>query len=307
MVERPVAAAQDPARWRSRAGHRRGPGRPRSRRPEPLGQARSDRRGEGAAGAMGMAGREPRALPDPSACSRSRARPRPSRPERCPPLTSTARQPSASRLSPAARISAMLPIVAPHRISASGKFGVRMSARAISSRFKPSSASGSISRAPPLATMTGSTTSGMPAARSLQHGGDRLDHRQIVQHAGLDRIGADIVEHDLDLPANEIGRDRQNAEYALGVLRGQRGDRGRRIGVEHRHGLDVGLDAGAAAGIGAGDDQHPAAHCYSAAWAEASRSDAGARSPRCRQRRQDCLRRSRRRPRRRVPRPRLRP
>ena len=64
-----------------------------------------------------------------------------------------------------------------------------------------------------------------------------------------------------------IGRD---AEDALGILRGQRGYRSCRIGVEHRHGLDVGLDAGAAAGIGTGDDQHPAAH-YSAAWAGLSR------------------------------------
>ena len=48
-----------------------------------------------------------------------------------------------------------------------------------------------------------------------KHRGHRLDHRRIVQHAGLDRIGADIVEHDLDLLADEIGRDRQDAENAL--------------------------------------------------------------------------------------------
>ena len=98
-----------------------------------------------------------------------------------------------------------------------------------------------------------------------QRGGNRLDDQQIVQHACLDCIGPDVVEHDLDLLANKIGRDRQNAEDALGVLRSQRGDRRRRIGIEHRHGLDVGLDTGAAAGIRAGDDQYPAAHGYSAA------------------------------------------
>jgi len=54
------------------------------------------------------------------------------------------------------------------------------------------------------------------------------------------------------------------AENPFRVLRSQRGYCRRRIGVEHRHGLDVGLDTGAAAGIGAGNDQHPAAH-YSAA------------------------------------------
>src|SRR6202048_4687970 len=109
------------------------------------------------------------------------------------------------------------------------------------------------------------------AAGSLaQNRGDGFDDRQIVQHAGLDRIGADVVEHDLDLPPNKLGWDRQNPEYALGVLRSQRGYRGGGVGVEHRHGLNVGLDAGAAAGIGTGDDQHPAVHGYSAACAEPS-------------------------------------
>ena len=93
-----------------------------------------------------------------------------------------------------------------------------------------------------------------------QDGGDRLDHGGIVQHAGLDRVGTDILEHDLHLPADEVGRDRQDAEYTLGVLGCQRGDSRRRKGVEHRHGLDVCLDAGAAAGIRAGDDQNPPLH-----------------------------------------------
>ena len=81
-----------------------------------------------------------------------------------------------------------------------------------------------------------------------------------MQHAGLDRVGADVVEHDFHLPADEIWGDRQHAENALGVLRGQRGDRRRGERVEHRHRLDVGLDAGAAAGIRAGDDQNPPLH-----------------------------------------------
>ena len=81
-----------------------------------------------------------------------------------------------------------------------------------------------------------------------------------MQHAGLDRVGADIVEHDLHLLADESRIDRQDAVDPLGVLRGQRGDRGRREGAEHRHRLDVGLNAGAAAGIGAGDDEDAALH-----------------------------------------------
>ncbi len=181
-------------------------------------------------------------------------------PARCPPLTSTARQPSASKDSPAARIAVTSPIAMPHRISASGRFGVSTVARPISSRFSASTASGSISRAPPLAAITGSTTSGRPAARCAQYCGERFDYRGIVQHAGFDRVGADIVEHHLDLLADEFWRDRQHAEDAQGVLRGQRSDRRRCVGTEHRHRLDIGLDAGAAAGIRAGDDQHPPAH-----------------------------------------------
>ena len=93
-----------------------------------------------------------------------------------------------------------------------------------------------------------------------EHRGDGLDHRGIVQHAGLDRVGPDIVEHDLDLLPDEFGRDRQYPENAERVLRRQRRDRRGGETVEHRHGLDVGLNAGAAARIGAGDDQHPPLH-----------------------------------------------
>ena len=80
-----------------------------------------------------------------------------------------------------------------------------------------------------------------------QHRGQGLDDRGIMQHAGLDRVGADIVEHDLDLLTDKIGRDRQHAENPFGVLRRQSGYRGCRVTAEHRDGLDVGLDSGAAA------------------------------------------------------------
>ena len=49
-----------------------------------------------------------------------------------------------------------------------------------------------------------------------------------------------------------------NGEHAPRVLRGQRGDRRRRIAAERGHRLDVGLDAGAAAGVRPGDDQNAA-------------------------------------------------
>ena len=57
--------------------------------------------------------------------------------------------------------------------------------------------------------------------------------------------------------ADEVRRDVEDAEHALGVLRGQRGDGGHGVAAQRRDRLDVGLHAGAAAGIRAGDDQHP--------------------------------------------------
>src|SRR5204863_435111 len=54
----------------------------------------------------------------------------------------------------------------PARISASGRFGVSTAACGTRRRFKAPIAPSSISRAPPFATMTGSRTSGIPAARS---------------------------------------------------------------------------------------------------------------------------------------------
>ncbi len=54
----------------------------------------------------------------------------------------------------------------PARISASGRLGVSTAARGTSRRFSASIAPGSISGAPPFATITGSTTSGTAAARA---------------------------------------------------------------------------------------------------------------------------------------------
>ena len=99
------------------------------------------------------------------------------------------------------------------------------------------------------------------ARRMLPEGGGHGgDHLGAVQHAGLQRIGADVGQHDLDLLGDEGGLDRHDAMHALGILGGQSGDRG---GGEGAHGgdrLDVGLDPGPAAGVGTGDDQDAAFH-----------------------------------------------
>ena len=206
------------------------------------------------------------ALPDADARRGSPARRTRSRPARCPPLTSTARQPSASSASPAARIAGDdRRSSRPHRISASGRFGVSTAARgdqqplqrvdrvgldqrraALRDHHRVDDQRDLPARAP---ASTAATVSITAASCSMP---------VLTASAPISSSTTSICWR---MKSGGIG---EHAENALGVLRGQRSDRRRRIGVEHRHRLDVGLDTGAAARIRPGDDQDPALH-YSAA------------------------------------------
>ncbi len=88
----------------------------------------------------------------------------------------------------------------------------------------------------------------------------RLNRRGVTQHAGLDDVRADVVQHHRDLLRHEFRRHHVHRMYAQRVLRSQRGDRGGSVRTEYRDGLDVRLDAGTAAGIRTGDHQHAAMH-----------------------------------------------
>ena len=110
VVERAVAAAEARRAWRSRAGRRRGRARPRPRSSAPgPGRRRSPRRacsrcrGCGGWRCAGSSTRGAPAAVTSTSCTVS--------PARCPPLTSTARQPSASSALAASRIAAISPIV----------------------------------------------------------------------------------------------------------------------------------------------------------------------------------------------------
>jgi hypothetical protein len=94
-----------------------------------------------------------------------------------------------------------------------------------------------------------------PAAVRAQTRGHRLDDGGRRQHPDLDRVGADIRQHGIDLSRHELGRDVEHAVNAQGVLGGQRGDHRGAEDPERRERLEVCLDAGAATGIGAGDGQ----------------------------------------------------
>ena len=230
-----------------------------------LRQAGGDRRGERAAGAVGVRRLDARILEalDPAVVEQQvddACRPRDGRPSSAPPWRRA--RPAARRR---ARMSASVRTGKPASTSASGRLGV--SRAAIGSSVSRSAASASLSsrRWPPLATITGSTTSGTPGACFFRDGATDVDHLGAVQHAGLERIGADVGQHDLDLLGDEGGIDRHDAVHALGVLRGERGDGGGGEAAHRGDRLDVGLDARAAAGIRAGDDQDATLHAGLAA------------------------------------------
>jgi hypothetical protein len=54
----------------------------------------------------------------------------------------------------------------------------------------------------------------------------RLHRLRVRQHAGLERIGADIAEHMPHLQRNEIRRHREHAVHAQSILRGDGSDGG---------------------------------------------------------------------------------
>ena len=80
----------------------------------------------------------------------------------------------------------------------------------------------------------------------LDRGGHRLDDRRVGEHAGLDRVAAEVGDHRLDLRGDEIIGNDVHALDADGVLGGQRRDRRGAVDAVRGKGLQVGLDAGAA-------------------------------------------------------------
>jgi hypothetical protein len=92
-----------------------------------------------------------------------------------------------------------------------------------------------------------------PLSVGAQALGHRADDGRRGEHADLHRIGAEVVQHHVDLLGHERGLHVDNAVNAHGVLGGERGDDGH---AEHAKGaerLQIRLDAGTAAGVRAGD------------------------------------------------------
>ena len=117
-------------------------------------------------------------------------------------------------------------------------------------------------------------------AMAIEPGGDRLDDRRVGQHADLHRADIEIGKHRVHLCGDEIRRHIVNAEHALGVLRGERGDDAGAIDAERREGFQIGLDAGAAARIRAGDGERDRnAPSRASAWPASRRRLRASRAP----------------------------
>src|SRR5690606_32372794 len=77
------------------------------------------------------------------------------------------------------------------------------------------------------------------------------------EHAGLDRLHADVVHHTAVLGPHRLHGQLPGALHTEGVLRGHRGEHAHAVHTEGQHRLQVRLDARPAAGVGPGHGQHP--------------------------------------------------
>ena len=117
------------------------------------------------------------------------------------------------------------------------------------------SASGGRSRAPDSATMTGSTTTGVPSGSSSSARATASMTGASPSMPILTASIAEVARDGADLLGHELGRHGMDAGDADGVLRGERGDGGRAVDARGGERLQVGLDAGAAAGVRPGDGE----------------------------------------------------
>ena len=98
-------------------------------------------------------------------------------------------------------------------------FGVTTSASFSRSAFIAATASSSQQAVPPLATITGSTTS-CGRSRPADRRRHRLDDRGGGEHPGLDGVEAEVARDRFDLRDDEIGRHGLPGGDAERVLRG---------------------------------------------------------------------------------------
>jgi len=89
----------------------------------------------------------------------------------------------------------------------------------------------------------------------LHRGHDHIDGGCGRDHAGLQRLGSQVVQHHGQLAPDEIRLHREDAIHSRGVLGGERGDHGAAVDIEAGERLQVGLDPGPAGGVGSRHSQ----------------------------------------------------
>ena len=93
----------------------------------------------------------------------------------------------------------------------------------------------------------------MPRPIAFERGGDGIDRAGVTEHADFHRAHFEVGKDRVDLRGDEICRHVVNAEHALGVLCGERGDDRRAIDAQRGKRFQIGFDAGAAARIRSGN------------------------------------------------------
>ncbi|EGJ74493.1 putative phosphomethylpyrimidine kinase [Streptomyces sp. Tu6071] len=84
---------------------------------------------------------------------------------------------------------------------------------------------------------------------------DRLDERGRGEHPGLDRMDADVVDDAAVLGAHGLDGEVPGALHTERVLRRDGGEHAHPVHAQREHRLEVRLDAGATAGVGTGHGQ----------------------------------------------------
>ena len=86
--------------------------------------------------------------------------------------------------------------------------------------------------------------------------GHHLDDVRRMQHADLDGVDANVIQHRLQLRLQKRRWHAVDGLHPLGVLRGERGDGGHAVAAQSAEGFQIGLDACAAAAVRTGNRQH---------------------------------------------------
>ena len=85
--------------------------------------------------------------------------------------------------------------------------------------------------------------------------GYNVNDRRVGEHAGLERVCADVTDYRIDLRRDELRIEGENLSHSNRVLRRDGGDRRCSVNAQRREGFEIGLNPCAGAGGGTGDGE----------------------------------------------------